>query len=157
MNFVINRPYGLTSVDFKERGNYYDAMENLARCITLRLLRMSGWSTLEAGAHTDFGSLTILLPESGRSGLQILSQGVWIDVPAPELFVVKIGDLMGIGHLGDGPPNCTALLRALINLRTKVSHFSISLTGCKYNPISGKNGKSVVSGHILWLNLKHQP
>ena len=37
-----------------------------------------------AGAHTDYGSLTILLPESGRSGLQISRERVWIDVPAPE-------------------------------------------------------------------------
>ncbi len=48
-----------------------------------------------AGAHTDYGSLTILLPQPGSSGLQIEQTGEWVDVPAPEgAFVVNIGDLM---------------------------------------------------------------
>ena len=49
-----------------------------------------------AGAHTDYGSLTILLPQPGSKGLQIMSpDGGWIDVPAPEgCFVINIGDLM---------------------------------------------------------------
>jgi len=51
---------------------------------------------LRAGAHTDYGSLTILLPQPGSTGLEILSpdQG-WMPVPAePGLFVVNLGDLM---------------------------------------------------------------
>ncbi len=49
-----------------------------------------------AGAHTDYGSLTILLPQAGSRGLQIfLPEQDWIDVPAPEgAFVINIGDLM---------------------------------------------------------------
>ena len=49
-----------------------------------------------AGAHTDYGSLTILLPQPGSQGLQIMSpRGDWVDVPAPEgCFVINIGDLM---------------------------------------------------------------
>ena len=49
-----------------------------------------------AGAHTDYGSLTILLPQPDSQGLQIKTpQGEWIDVPAPEgAFVINIGDLM---------------------------------------------------------------
>jgi len=49
-----------------------------------------------AGAHTDYGSLTILLPQPGSQGLQVRSpQGEWVDVPAPEgAFVINIGDLM---------------------------------------------------------------
>lgn len=49
-----------------------------------------------AGAHTDYGSLTILLPQPGSKGLQIHAPGgTWIDVPAPEgAFVINIGDLM---------------------------------------------------------------
>ena len=49
-----------------------------------------------AGAHTDYGSLTILLPKDDIKGLQIqnLDHG-WIDVPCdPNVFVVNIGDLM---------------------------------------------------------------
>lgn len=49
-----------------------------------------------AGAHTDYGSLTILLPQAGSRGLQILTpSGDWADVTAPEgAFVINIGDLM---------------------------------------------------------------
>lgn len=51
---------------------------------------------LRAGAHTDYGSLTILLPQAGSGGLQILDpSGNWVDVPpVPGAFVINIGDLM---------------------------------------------------------------
>ncbi len=48
-----------------------------------------------AGAHSDYGSLTILLPQPGSNGLQVLQGETWVDVPAPEgAFIVNIGDLM---------------------------------------------------------------
>ncbi|HEV7255812.1 MAG TPA: 2OG-Fe(II) oxygenase family protein [Mesorhizobium sp.] len=51
---------------------------------------------LRAGAHTDYGSLTILLPQEGSRGLEILSpSGDWTPVPpVPGAFVINIGDLM---------------------------------------------------------------
>lgn len=51
---------------------------------------------LRAGAHTDYGSLTILLPEPGSRGLEILTpQDEWRAVPPiPDTFVINIGDLM---------------------------------------------------------------
>ena len=50
-----------------------------------------------AGAHTDYGSLTILLPQPGTTGLQILNRKKWIPVPAKEnCFVINIGDLMAL-------------------------------------------------------------
>lgn len=49
-----------------------------------------------AGAHTDYGSLTILLPQAGSRGLEILTPaGDWAEVIAPEgAYVINIGDLM---------------------------------------------------------------
>ncbi len=51
---------------------------------------------VRAGAHSDYGSLTILLPGPGRGGLEVQDRaGTW--VPAPLVdggFVVNIGDLM---------------------------------------------------------------
>jgi isopenicillin N synthase-like dioxygenase len=51
---------------------------------------------LRAGAHSDYGSLTILLADSAPGGLEILSpQKEWQAVPVVEgAFIVNIGDLM---------------------------------------------------------------
>jgi len=51
---------------------------------------------LRAGAHSDYGSLTILLPQAGSRGLEVLTpNGDWRAVPPVEgAFIVNIGDLM---------------------------------------------------------------
>jgi isopenicillin N synthase-like dioxygenase len=50
---------------------------------------------IRAGAHTDYGSLTILKPQAGSRGLQIHSQGAWVEIPpVADAFVINIGDLM---------------------------------------------------------------
>jgi isopenicillin N synthase-like dioxygenase len=51
---------------------------------------------LRAGAHTDYGLLTILNGEDVPGGLQAETRaGVWVDVPThPENFVCNIGDLL---------------------------------------------------------------
>ncbi|MFE0015850.1 isopenicillin N synthase family dioxygenase [Mesorhizobium sp. NPDC059054] len=53
---------------------------------------------LRAGAHTDYGSLTILLPQPGSGGLQIFTpEADWREVPPVEgAFVINIGDLMAL-------------------------------------------------------------
>lgn len=51
---------------------------------------------LRAGAHTDYGSLTILLSEPAAGGLEIFTpEGEWLAVPLlPGAFIVNIGDLL---------------------------------------------------------------
>jgi isopenicillin N synthase-like dioxygenase len=51
---------------------------------------------LRAGAHSDYGSLTIVKIEDKPGGLQVRNKaGEWVDVPViPGSFVVNIGDLM---------------------------------------------------------------
>jgi isopenicillin N synthase-like dioxygenase len=49
---------------------------------------------MRIGAHTDFGSLTILLGD-GTPGLQVFRDGTWSDVAlATDELLVNIGDLM---------------------------------------------------------------
>lgn len=66
---------------------------------TLRLLSYpAGAGTrgeIGAGAHTDYGSLTLLMTD-GVSGLQVKPRGQdWVSVPhEPNAFVVNIGDCM---------------------------------------------------------------
>jgi isopenicillin N synthase-like dioxygenase len=66
---------------------------------TLRLLHYptSSGQTNEigAGAHTDYGALTLLLTD-GAPGLQVRPRGAdWMDVPhVPGAFVVNIGDCL---------------------------------------------------------------
>jgi isopenicillin N synthase-like dioxygenase len=51
---------------------------------------------LRAGAHADYGSLTILRTEDKPGGLQVLNRaGDWVDVPiVPDCFIINIGELM---------------------------------------------------------------
>ncbi len=48
-----------------------------------------------AGAHTDYGALTILLPQPKSQGLQVMQDDEWRDVATVDgAFVINIGDLM---------------------------------------------------------------
>ena len=51
---------------------------------------------LRAGAHSDYGMMTILMGENQPGGLQVKTRsGNWIDVETePEFFVINIGDLL---------------------------------------------------------------
>ena len=51
---------------------------------------------LRCGAHTDFGSHTILLADDSPGGLQVLTlSGEWVDViPPANAFIINIGDMM---------------------------------------------------------------
>lgn len=51
---------------------------------------------LRAGAHCDYGSLTILRAEDKPGGLQVLNRAdEWVDVPiAPDSYIINIGELM---------------------------------------------------------------
>ena len=67
------------------RINYYPAQETPPEAGQIR-----------AGAHTDYGMMTILMGENEPGSLQVRTlDGQWIDVETrPEFFVINIGDLM---------------------------------------------------------------
>jgi isopenicillin N synthase-like dioxygenase len=51
---------------------------------------------IRAGAHTDFGTLTLLATENKLGGLQVMgANNEWYDVePIPNTLTVNLGDLM---------------------------------------------------------------
>jgi isopenicillin N synthase-like dioxygenase len=51
---------------------------------------------LRAGAHSDYGTLTLLRQDDAPGGLQVRdAQGMWHDVPAtPGAYVVNVGDAL---------------------------------------------------------------
>ena len=84
-------------------------------------------SQMRAGAHADYGALTILCQENAPGGLQVQNRnGQWVDVPAvPGTFVVNIGDLMmqwtndrwiSTMHRVVNPPRASALDASRISL-----------------------------------------
>lgn len=65
---------------------------------TLAPLRYSppGEGEIGAGAHTDFGCLTLVM-QDGVPGLQFFDarDGAWVDAPSdPDLLVVNVGDML---------------------------------------------------------------
>lgn len=121
-NIWPDRPAGFRSAV----ETYYAAMEGLAaklmEACALALGLPAGWFTpkidrhisalrilhyppqsetpapgqLRAGAHSDYGTLTILLSENVAAGLQVLNRkGDWVDVHAPPgSYVINVGDLL---------------------------------------------------------------
>src|SRR4029078_4691963 len=52
---------------------------------------------LRAGAHTDYGTLTILRQDDAPGGLEVRSphDNHWVPIPSiPDAFVVNVGDLL---------------------------------------------------------------
>ncbi|KAK0364339.1 hypothetical protein LTR91_002841 [Friedmanniomyces endolithicus] len=103
-----------------------------------------------AGAHTDFGAITILLQQPGKYGLQIFHapSNAWLPVPAIEdSLVINIGDL--VNKWTDGKYNST--LHRVVNAsdgdRYSVPcfyHGDLSAT----NPFKPGDGSETVEEHI---------
>ncbi|PJE30845.1 Isopenicillin N synthase [Pseudooceanicola antarcticus] len=109
---------------------------------------------LRAGAHTDYGSLTILLPEPGSRGLEILTpEGDWRAVPpVPGAFVINIGDLMTLWtggrwvstlHRVVTPPEWAA------RRRMSLAFFHQPNWHAEVKPLAGEGGETVTSGPYL--------
>ena len=109
-----------------------------------------------AGAHTDYGSLTILLPQVGTTGLQIKKKNRWIDVPALEdCLVINIGDLMELWTAGRWVSTLHRVIaRPNQPPRKSLAYFHQPDWDSIINPINSNNYESVVSGPYLMDKFK---
>jgi len=109
-----------------------------------------------AGAHTDYGSLTILLPQTGTTGLQIKKKNTWIDVPAPQdCFVINIGDLMELWTAG----RWVSTLHRVVakpnqSSRKSLAYFHQPDWEAIIKPINASFSEKVVSGPYLMEKFK---
>ena len=109
-----------------------------------------------AGAHTDYGSLTILLPQANTSGLQIMKKNSWIDVPAVKgCFVINIGDLMELWTAG----RWVSTLHRVVakpdqSARKSLAYFHQPDWESIIKPITSGSDETVVSGPYLMNKFK---
>ncbi|MBV9012840.1 MAG: isopenicillin N synthase family oxygenase [Pseudonocardiales bacterium] len=87
---------GLDPTWFHERTDRAPHAFNINHYPPLRDTGLPAPGQFRIGAHTDWGTLTILDRQEGLGGLQIQTpEGNWIDVPAaPGALTINIGDLM---------------------------------------------------------------
>lgn len=101
MNALAGRVMALFAEALGRPGDYFEPALS-SPVSAMRILNYPEQDTapapgqLRAGAHTDYGSLTILLQKDFPPGLQIQSaDGGWEPAPfAPGAFIVNIGDLL---------------------------------------------------------------
>lgn len=101
-----------------------------------------------AGAHTDFGALTILLQQPGVDGLQVYdsNSGEWMPVPAVEdVFVVNMGDLVQKWTGGRYASTLHRVINAAGGDRYSVPCFYHGALGARnpFKPHEGERGETV--------------
>ena len=109
-----------------------------------------------AGAHTDYGSLTILLPQTGATGLQIKKKNTWVDVPAPQdCFVINIGDLMELWTAGRWISTLHRVVaKPYQSPRKSLAYFHQPDWEAIIKPINASFSEKVVSGPYLMEKFK---
>ncbi|CAO2650803.1 Nn.00g091000.m01.CDS01 [Neocucurbitaria sp. VM-36] len=109
-----------------------------------------------AGAHTDFGALTLLL-QDGNSGLQVLNQNTkdWVDViPRKDAYVVNIGDMLDVWTGGAYKSTVHRVINTSGTERYSIPFFLDGNPDCTIKPlddsIGNGQGKSfTVEEHML--------
>lgn len=105
-----------------------------------------------AGAHTDFGAITLLLQDT-HSGLQVLNQDTdeWLDVPPnPDAYVVNVGDMLHIWTAGAYKSTIHRVINTSGTERYSVPFFLDGNPDCVIKPLDGSAGRQVtVEEHML--------
>lgn len=109
-------------------------------------------SLVGAGAHTDYGAITLLL-QDGHSGLQVLNQhtGEWIGVPPQQhAYVVNIGDMLDAWTSGAYKSNVHRVINTSGTDRYSIPFFWDGNSDCVIKPLDGSKGKQfTVEEHML--------
>ncbi|RDW71889.1 2og-Fe oxygenase family protein-2 [Coleophoma crateriformis] len=102
---------------------------------------------LGAGAHTDFGAITLLLQDHNR-GLQVWNaeDETWVDVePNPDAYVVNIGDMLSRWTSGKYKSNLHRVINQSTKDRYSVPFFFDGNIACELWPLDG----SKIEGPVL--------
>ena len=103
---------------------------------------------IRAGAHTDFGTLTLLMTENNPGGLQVMGMdNEWHDIqPMPDAFIVNIGDLMErwtndnwrstLHRVVNPPVNTGSEARRMSVVYFHTPNYDTEVTCSKYPPIT---------------------
>jgi isopenicillin N synthase-like dioxygenase len=109
-------------------------------------------SLVGAGAHTDFGAITLLLQDR-QSGLEVFNHQTneWFDIPPQsDAYVVNIGDMLEAWTSGRYKSNLHRVVNKSGTDRYSVPFFYNGHPDCVIRPLDGTKGKEfTVEEHLL--------